>query len=88
MNGCSPENSPVVFFEGPAGKSTAPAKALSKASEAISGCRNMLLKIHRDTSPCIKLLLKKITKEQTIERKIRAKGIDEHNIINYKRKRV
>ena len=28
----------------------------------------------------------KITKERTIERKIRAEGIDENNIINYKKR--
>ena len=47
--------------------------------------RNMLLKIHRDTLPIYQTITKKITKERTIERKIRAEGIDENNIINYKR---
>jgi len=47
----------------------------------------MLLKIHRDTLPMYQTITNKITKEQTIERKIRAEGIDEHNIIEFKRKK-
>ena len=47
--------------------------------------RNMLLKIHKDTLPMYQTITKKITKEWTLERKIRAEGIDEHKIINYKR---
>ena len=43
----------------------------------------MLLKSHKDTLPMYQTITKKITKEITIERKIRAEGIDKNNIINY-----
>ena len=49
--------------------------------------RNMLLKIHRDTLPMYQTITKKITKERTIERKIKAEGIEGYNIIEFKRKR-
>ena len=49
--------------------------------------RNMLLKIHKDTLPMYQTITNKITKEQTIERKIKAEGNDEHNIIEFKRKK-
>ena len=48
----------------------------------------MLLKIHKDTNPFksgYQTITNKITKERTIERKISAKGIDETNIIKFKR---
>ena len=51
--------------------------------------RNMLLKIHKDTNPFssgYQTITNKITKERTVERKIRAEGIDENNIINYKKR--
>ena len=51
--------------------------------------RDMLLKVHKDTIPNTnnKTITQQVTKEKTIERKIRNEGIDEKNILTSKRRR-
>ena len=50
--------------------------------------RDMLLKVHKDTIPNAnnKTITQRVTKEKTIERKIRNEGIDEKNILTSKRR--
>ena len=50
--------------------------------------RDMLLKVHKDTIPNTnnKTITQQVTKEKTIERKIRNEGIDEKNILTSKRR--
>ena len=51
--------------------------------------RDMLLKVQKDTIPTTnnKTITQKITKEKTIERKLKADGVDEKNILTTKRRR-
>ena len=51
--------------------------------------RDMLLKVHKDTIPTTnnKTITQKITKEKTIERKLKSDGVDEKNILTTKRRR-
>ena len=50
--------------------------------------RDMLLKVQKDTIPTTnnKTITQKITKEKTIERKLKADGVDEKNILTTKRR--
>ena len=49
----------------------------------------MLLKVHKDTIPTTnnKTITQKITKEKTIERKLKSDGVEEKNILTTKRRR-
>jgi len=48
--------------------------------------RDMLLKVHKDTIGSKHTVTQKITKEHTIERKLKQEGVDESNIVATKRR--
>ena len=48
--------------------------------------RDMLLKVHKDTVGSKNTITQKITKEKSIERKLKSEGVDETNILTTKRR--